>query len=130
MHDLEHIEEIEKFIDPHFLMNQTLEIRMANLDEARNLFEKIDNKRGVALILNLQGIIKFLDKKFAEAENYYREAMRNLEELLANIENQEKLESKFTEAGKVENLQRYYRHQRVLAEQKRHIQEALVEQIQ
>lgn len=130
LHALENIEDIEKFIDPHFLMNQTLEIRMENLEEAKAMFEKIDNKRGIALILNLQGNIKFLDKKWPEAEEYYREAMKNLEELLENIESQQKKESELAEAEKKKIFKDTSDINDFWVNRKRNVRQALVEQIQ
>ena len=98
--NLRRIEVIQKFIDPHFLMNQTMEIRIMNLEEARVLFEKIDNKRAEAIVLNLLGNLNFLDKKFPEAEKYYRAAVKALDKQLRFIEDQEKKESVLTDSEK------------------------------
>ena len=91
--NLRRLEVIQKFIDPSFLMNQTLELRILNLEEARNLFERTENKRAEAIVLNILGNLRYLDKNLLEAEKYYRAAIKALEEQLTYLEGQDKKES-------------------------------------
>ena len=95
--NLRKIEVIEKFIDPAFLMHPLFKTRFENLTEAKQLFTDIDNKRGVSIVNNLMGNMLFNKKKYEEAESYYRESLKSLENLLSDIKNQEQEENSLNE---------------------------------
>lgn len=90
--NLRKIEDIEKLIDPNFLLNPVVEVRIKNLEVARTMFQSIDNKRGLAIVLNLLGNLNFSAKKNIEAEGLYTEALVVLEQLYEEIVAQEKSE--------------------------------------
>jgi tetratricopeptide (TPR) repeat protein len=100
LNNLRQIEIIEKMIDPLFLQDPITENRIKNLEIISELFKNIDNKRGWALVLNLLGNIKFLDKKMKEAEEHYRKALEVLELLMNELEVQEESESKLEDKEK------------------------------
>ena len=90
--NLRKIEDIEKLIDPIFLLNPITQVRIKNLEVARTLFQSIDNKRGLAIVLNLLGNLNFSAKKLHEAEGFYVEALAVLEQLYEEIIVQENRE--------------------------------------
>ena len=100
---LKHIEDIEKFIDPSFLLIHDYNLKKENLTSAKKLFESIQHKRGVSIVCNLLGNAEFAKKKYKEAENYYQESLSSLEDLLKEIEEQEKQEKELARENKGKN---------------------------
>lgn len=121
--NLRKIEVIEKFIDPAFLMHPLFKTRFANLNEARQLFTDIDNKRGVSIVDNLMGNMLFNKRKYEEAERFYRESLKSLQGLLNDIKNQEKEESSLNEKerqklnSKKDNFKDAWSEERIIVEE-------------
>lgn len=62
---------MEKFVNPRFLLHPDFDQRLENLKEAENLFDKIKNKRGRAIVQNLIGNIYFKQGQYTQATEYY-----------------------------------------------------------
>lgn len=94
------IEKVEKFIRPNYLLNPNDDVRFFNLEEAIELYRLIENQRGIAITSNLIGNIYFEKKEFSNAVYYYKEALKNTENILIGIETQEAEELKLSEKDK------------------------------
>ena len=99
---LESIQIIESYIDPIFLLNPVIEIRLKNLKIARKLFKTIENKRGLSIIYNLIGNVEFSNNRHKQAKQYYCKALNSLETLLKEIELQETEESNLSDTEKLQ----------------------------
>lgn len=97
---LELLETVEKFIDPNFLLHPKHEERIKNLKEARHLFKKITNKRGLAITNNLIGNSCFQTRDYPSAVKAFKKALTSIEELKQDVEKQEEEEGKLTEEEK------------------------------
>ncbi|CAG9329906.1 unnamed protein product [Blepharisma stoltei] len=97
------IEDIEKLIDPHYLLHPKSEDRLKNLEEVREIYRGLGNLRGVAITSNLIGNIFFENSQYLEAIQNYTYALEITEKILENIENQEKEELKLSEKEKIKD---------------------------
>jgi tetratricopeptide (TPR) repeat protein len=87
-------------IEPRFLLHPNLEKREENLKETLELFEVIMNKRGKSIIFNLLGNIEFNRGNTAKAVEWYRESVKQIEELIMEVDEQDKGEKGLTDEEK------------------------------
>ena len=80
----------ENFIDPSFLLNPNLHMRIKNLNEAFEFFSKIKNYRGMSITKNLIGNSFYSLKNYEMAKDAYMSALVNSEKLLKKVEKIEK----------------------------------------
>ncbi|OMJ95789.1 hypothetical protein SteCoe_680 [Stentor coeruleus] len=130
LENLRRIQIIENFIDPSFLLNPVFDTRLKNLETAKDLFESIDNKRGTSIIYNLLGNAHFIKGKNQTAEECYRKALFCLEELLKEIESQEKEEMNLTEEEKTELRNKRDDFKESWADEKKFVKDAICERVQ
>lgn len=130
LENLRRIQIIENFIDPSFLLNPVFDTRLKNLETAKDLFESIDNKRGTSIIYNLLGNAHFIKGKNRDAEDCYRKALFCLEELLKEIESQEKEESSLTEVEKTQLRNKRDDFKESWADEKKFVKDAICERLQ
>ena len=76
----------ENFIDPSFLLNPNLHIRIKNLTEAFEFFTKIKNYRGMSITKNLIGNSYYSLKNYEMAKDAYLSALVNSQKLLKKVE--------------------------------------------
>lgn len=91
---------LENMIEPRFLLHPDLEKRENNLKEALELFDVIMNKRGKSIVFNLLGNIEFNKGNYAKAVEWYREAVKQIEELINEVDEQDKGEKGLTDEEK------------------------------
>ncbi|OMJ70419.1 hypothetical protein SteCoe_31603 [Stentor coeruleus] len=96
--NLELLNILEKFIDPHFLMHPDLQDRIENLKTAFKLFETMKNYRGMAITKNLIGNAHFLQKKYPPAQEAYTEALNFTIKLHEKLLKQETNEKQFNKS--------------------------------
>lgn len=91
---------LESMIEPRFFLHPNLQEREQNLRDTLQLFETIKNNRGKSIILNLLGNIAYMKKQFTEAVKYYAEAVTQIEDLIQEIDEQNKGEKELTDEEK------------------------------
>jgi hypothetical protein len=128
--NLRKIETIEKFIDPSFLMHPLMKTRIQNLQVAAQLFREVDNKRGLSICYNMIGNIMFFKKKYQEAEDYYRKSLKALEDLLVEIDQQEKEEFGLSENEKTKLNIKRDNFKDSWNDEKRFVEEGISEKLQ
>ena len=130
LENLRKIETIEKFINPSFLMHPLLKVRLQNLETAASLFREIDNKRGLSIALNMIGNLKFHKHKYAEAEDFYRQALTAVESLLGEINFQEKEEYGLSDNDKTKLSLKRDNYKDSWSDERRLVEEAISEKLQ
>ncbi|OMJ88058.1 hypothetical protein SteCoe_10040 [Stentor coeruleus] len=130
LENLRRIQIIENFVDPSFLLNPVFDTRVKNLETAKDLFESIDNKRGTSIIYNLLGNAHFIKGKYRDAEECYRKALLFLEELLEEIESQEKEETNLTEEEKTQLRNKRDDFKESWADEKKFVKDSICERLQ
>jgi hypothetical protein len=91
---------LEKMINPDFLMNPKVSTRENNLKEALKLFEEIKNRRGISIIHNILGNIKYLENDYQKAVFYYKAALLEIEKLAEEVAQQESDEKSLSDHEK------------------------------
>ena len=128
--NLKSIEKLNHLIDPSFLMHPVCETRVQNLRFALGVFEEIENKRGVSIVYNLLGNAEFSKQRYQLAEEYYRQSLIALEEILEEIEAQEREESELTDREREKLNSKHHEFTPSWKEEKRFLKESICEKLQ
>ena len=119
---------LKNFIDPHFLLNPDLEVRIKNLEEAYKLFEALNSNRGKAIVENLIGNAYYLEERYDMAETYYALSLNHTIALQEEVIAQESKEKLLSSKERSELKQRT---RKVLwSSEKSYLQESIVERKQ
>ncbi|CAG9323295.1 unnamed protein product [Blepharisma stoltei] len=95
------IEDIEKLIDPHYLLHPRIEERLQNLEIVEMIYTKIGNLRGIAITSNLIGNIFYDNGQYRKAIEKYKESLEITVKILEGVEEQEKEESELNEQERI-----------------------------
>ena len=127
---LKSIQKIENFIDPSFLMSPVFDTRVKNLRFAADVFEEIENKRGISIVYNLLGNAEFVKQRYEHAEECYNKSKKALKELLAEIEVQEKAEAELTDKEREKLNSKHHEFTTTWKEEKKFLRESICERRQ
>lgn len=93
--NLEKLEKIKKLTDPSEISHEILLKNFEDLNEIIEFYQKIKNKRGLSIVYNLIGNLKFSIKEYLDATKNYELALQALEELLKSTETGQKNQQSF-----------------------------------